>query len=267
MERIESLDDPRVAAYRNLRDRTLRGESIFLTEGRVLTLRLLESRYGAETVFVSDEYAPEFEPIVPPGVPLYVARESLLLEVVGFKFHRGVLGVGRRRLTPSLEEFLAGRESGPLSLVICPEITKPENMGLIFRTAGAFGVDGVLLGERSCDPFSRRCLRVSMGGSLHTPFVRSADLQADLRQLKERWGVELLATVLDPGAERLADLRWPERCGILFGNETDGLRAQWLSLCDRRVTIPMQPGTDSLNLGVAAGVFLYGMMGRTKGCG
>ena len=91
------------------------------------------------------------------------------------------------------------------------------------------------------------------------PFVRSTDLASDLHALKTHWRVTLLAAVVDDRAEPLADLRWPSRAGLLFGNEFDGLREHWLSACDRRVTIPMQPGTDSLNLGVAAGIFIYQM--------
>jgi len=262
MERIQLIDDPRVAAYRNLRDRTLRGESIFVTEGRLLTLRLLESDYAAQSVFVSEDFADEFQHVVGDDVPLYVAPESLLLDVVGFPFHRGVLAAGIRGKGLAQDELMAGVETADhVRVIICPEVTQPENLGLIFRTAAAFGVDGVILGQRCCDPFSRRTLRVSMGGVLRVPLVQSADLLSDLRSLKDRWGVELLAAVVDDRAESLADLAWPPRAGVLFGNEFDGLRSCWLSECSRHVTIPMQPGTDSLNVGVAAGIFVYEMTG------
>jgi tRNA G18 (ribose-2'-O)-methylase SpoU len=264
MQVIDSIDDPRIVAYRNLRDRTLRGESIFVTEGAVLTRRLLASPYQAESVFVSYEFAEEFSRLVPAGVPLYVAAEPLLLEVVGFPFHRGVLGAGRREQRHSLDDVAGPKDANsPVRLVICPEITKPENMGLIFRTAAGLGIDGVLLGQRCCDPFSRRCLRVSMGAVLNLPFVKSADLLADLHALKDRWQVELLAAVLDERAERLGDVRWPLRSGVVFGNEFDGLRAEWLAECPRRITIPMHGGTDSLNLGVAAGIVMYEMTKST----
>jgi tRNA G18 (ribose-2'-O)-methylase SpoU len=260
MQPIQSIDDPRIAPYRNLRDRTLRGESIFVTEGAVLTRRLLASPYQAESVFVSHEFAEEFARLAPAGVPLYVAPEPLLLEVVGFPFHRGVLGAGRRASRYSLEDMAGKDHRAPLRLIVCPEITKPENIGLIFRTAAGLGIDGVLLGQRCCDPFSRRCLRVSMGAVLNLPFVKSADLSADLHALKDRWRVELLAAVLDEQAERLCEVQWPLRAGVVFGNEFDGLRAEWLAQCPRQITIPMQPRTDSLNLGVAAGIVMYEMM-------
>lgn len=260
MQRIESIDDPRVAAYRNLPERTLRGESIFVAEGRLLAQRLLQSDHQAESVFVSEQFADEFQRLVGDSVPLYVASEALLAEVVGFDFHRGVLAAGRRSKSPTLDELMGrtGAED-PVNLVICPEVTQPENLGLIFRSAAAFGVDGLLLGRPCCDPFSRRCLRTSMGAVLRTPYLKSSDLLADLCRLRERWRVKLLAAVLDDQAEPLAGLRWPPRAGILFGNEYEGLRGNWLSASDRLVTIPMQPGTDSLNLGVAAGIFIYEM--------
>ena len=260
MEWIESIDDPRLAAYRNLPDRALRGESIFVTEGELLTVRLLESDFSAESVFASEQFAHKIEHLVGENVPLYVAPERLMLEVVGFKFHRGVLGAGRRGPSLEFDELMARKELGDrFSLIVCPEVTNPENLGLIFRSAGGFGVDGVLLGERCCDPLSRRCLRLSMGATLRVPFVKSPDLAADVGRLKETWQIELLAAVLDDRAERLSEIRWPARAALVFGSEFGGIRRRWLSLCDRLVTIPMQPGTDSLNLGVAAGIFLYEM--------
>jgi len=259
MQRIDSLDDPRVAIYRNLRDRTLRGESIFVTEGAVLTRRLLASRYEAESLLVTEEFCDEFQNLA-PQVPLYVAAKKLLLEIVGFPFHRGVLGAGRRGPGLELAELMAGRDPhAPLKMIVCPEITKPENMGLIFRSAGALGLDAVLLGQRSCDPFSRRCLRCSMGGVFDLPWVKSTDVLADLHQAKQQYGLQLWAAVLGPQAHRLDQVDWPDRVGLLIGNEFEGLHADCLALCDRQITIPMQPGVDSLNMGVAAGIFMYEM--------
>ena len=260
MEWIESLDDPRVAAYRDLPERTLRGESVFVTEGRLVTQRLLKSGYGTESVFVAERFAEEFEQEAGPDVPLYVARESLLRQVAGFRFNLGVLGAGRRRPALAIEALMSSKQvEEPVSLVICPEVAKPENLGLIFRSGAGFGIDAIVLGRGCCDPLSRRMLRVSMGAVLSMPFAGSEDLLADLKRLKNRWRVELLAAVLDDRAEPLADFRWPRRAGILFGSEYHGLRAEWLSLCGRRVTIPMAPGVDSLNVGVAAGIFIYEM--------
>ncbi len=264
--RIETIDDPRIKPYRNLPDRTLRGESIFLAEGRLLTHRLLDSRYETESLFVTNEFLPEFQAVAPESLPIFVAEESLLLKIVGFNFHRGALAVGKRGTGTSIEELmrpLSLEANRPLRLVICPEITKPENMGLVFRNAAGLNMDGVVLGERCCDPFSRRCMRVSMGAVLRMPFVKTINLQETLKRLKQEWQVTLMAAVVDPTAESLPEVDWPDRLGALFGNEMDGLTDEWLSLCDRRVTIPITSEVDSLNLGVAAGIFMF-EMGRNR---
>ena len=258
--RIDSLDDPRVAAYRNLRDRTLRGERMFVAEGSLLVMRLLKSRFAAESLLVAEPLVAEFLPHVPAGVPIYVAAEPLLQAIIGFHLHQGVLAAGCRRPEMSLEEMLGPPGDRPLGIIVCPRITKPENMGLIFRVAAGLGADGLLLGPQCCDPFSRRCLRVSMGAVLRAPYRKSSDLAADLDALRDRWGVEMLAAVLDERAVPLASVRWPRRAAVMLGNEFDGLDDPWLGYCLQRATIPMARETDSLNLGVAAGIFVYEMM-------
>lgn len=257
-EIIRSLDDPRVARYRNLRERTARGECIFVAEGHFVTRRLLESDYETESVFVYEEHLPRYQEMVPEEVPLYAGNRELMHRIAGIKFHQGVLAAGKRRPDPPIEQVLPPPdEDHPLRLLVCPHITKPENVGLVFRSAGAFGTHAVILGERSCDAFSRRALRVSMGATLMVPHYRARRLIAELPETARRWHLELVATVVDSQAECLADFQWKDRTAIVMGHETEGLDSGWQSICHRRVTIPMAPEVDSLNLGVAAGVFLY----------
>jgi tRNA G18 (ribose-2'-O)-methylase SpoU len=127
----------------------------------------------------------------------------------------------------------------------------------VFRSAAALGVKGIILGQRCCDPLSRRCVRVSMGAVLEVPFVRSNDITGDLRALRQTWRFERVAAVLDSAAERLDAFRPARRTALVFGNEFDGLTPAWLAECDRSVTIPMSRAVDSLNLGVAAGIFIH----------
>jgi tRNA G18 (ribose-2'-O)-methylase SpoU len=256
MIHIEQLDDPRIAAYRNLRDRTLRGESIFIAEGCVVVERLLRSRYPAESVLMAEEHAAAFAAMT-PGCPLYVASPELIREIAGFNFHMGALAVGRRPAGMRLDEVVAGPLNAACCVIVCPAVTKPENLGLLFRSAAAFGLRGIVLGRHCCDPLSRRCVRVSMGAVLAVPFTRSDDVAADMAVLRRDWRFERVAAVLDETAERLDRFVPAERTALVFGNEFDGLAAAWLAECDRRVTIPMSQSVDSLNLGVAAGIFIH----------
>jgi tRNA G18 (ribose-2'-O)-methylase SpoU len=112
------------------------------------------------------------------------------------------------------------------------------------------------------DPFSRRVLRVSMGATFHLSLVYSKDLANDLATLRKRCHMTLMATVASPAGTPLEQLDRPGRLAILLGNESSGLDDQWIEMCDRRVTIPMNPHADSLNVAVATGILLYHFCGR-----
>ena len=254
---VDSLDDPRVAHYRGLKDRDLaRAGDMFIAEGEYVATRLFASSYPTVSVLLSQRKVEKIAPLVPPGVPVYVGDDAMIRQVLGFKFHTGVIAVGRRIPSPSLESIFANR-TGRLTLTVCPEVSNSDNMGALIRISAAFGVDAMVLGERCHDPFWRQSIRVSMGTIFTMPLVRSDGILRDMATLRERWGVQLIATVLSDDAEPLARAARPDRIGLLFGNEAQGLSEQEIAACDRRVTIPMKLGTDSLNVAVSAAVFLY----------
>jgi tRNA G18 (ribose-2'-O)-methylase SpoU len=219
---------------------------------------LIASPFQVESVLVASRKAAAIAAVLPANVPLYVLPEEQLDAVIGYPFHTGVLAVGLRKPSPKIESVLGSRIS---TLVILPEITNTENMGSLIRIASAFGADAVILGERCCDPFYRMSIRVSMGTIFSMSIVQSEDLLADLGMLRNELGFQLAATVLGNDAEILNHATRPDRFGILFGNEANGLAPEHIAACDRRVTLPMKLGTDSLNVAVAAGIFLYHFTG------
>lgn len=261
---ISSLDDPRLEPYRQLKATNLtRWSGLFVAEGEKLVRRLLASDYETASLLVGRRFLAEFTALAPPETPLYAILDEWVASLVGFNFHRGVLACGRRRANPMLGDILPSEER-PATIVVCPDVQDPENLGGILRNAAAFGVDLVVLGRRSADPLSRRVLRVSMGAALSVPLYRSDDLPADLARLRRQFGVALAAAVLDANAEPLEAAQRPARLGILFGSEGHGLDRELVELCDRRLTIPMRRGTDSLNVAVAAGIFLYATCSSTR---
>lgn len=253
---IATLDDPRVALYRNLKDRELAREGgRFMAEGEFILRRLLASDFPVESVLLERRRAPEMASLVPADVPVYVAPTSVFRQIIGHKFQSGILAIGRRKPFLTVDQLVA-RAQERSTLVICPEIASVENIGSLIRIAAAFGCDGMLLGERCHDPFWRQSVRVSMGTLFKLPLAKSENILLDLQRLKEM-GYELVATVLDSDAEPLDRAPRGERLGILFGNEAQGLDPDSIVACDRRVTIPMRQGIDSLNVAVAAGIVLY----------
>jgi tRNA G18 (ribose-2'-O)-methylase SpoU len=262
VEQLPSIDDPRLARYRNLKDRELaRLDGRFIAESDLIVRRLLSSDFVTESVLVASRKAAAIAEVVPASVPMYVLPEDQLDAVIGYAFHTGVLAVGLRKSAMDLSQLIQ-KTPARSTVVVLPEITNSENLGSLIRIASGFGADAMLLGPRCSDPFYRMSVRVSMGTIFSMPIVRSENLPNDLQQLRERFGYETVATVLEEGAENLVQAKRPDRLAILFGNEAAGLSNEIAAACDRRVTIPMRRGTDSLNVAVAAGIFLYHFTGQ-----
>ncbi len=254
---VDSLDDPRLAPYRNLPDRELAREGgLFIAEGAHVTHRLLASGLGVRSVLATPRRAAQVEPLLGERAPLYVAPAEWVNTVVGFRFHSGILAVGVRPAPPPLDTVVAAAPA-PVRLLILPRLINTANLGAIVRTAAALGVDGIILGPGCCDPFYRQAVRQSMGAVFTVALLRPADLDACLLSLQREHGIELIATVLDEAATPLPQCPRPRRMGLLLGSEDHGLEPAVLARCDRRVTIPMQRGTDSLNVAASAAVFLY----------
>ena len=253
---ITDLADPRLDVYRSLKQTNhTRWQQIFIAEGEKLVERLLESRFETLSILAAESHVERLLPRVPADVPIYVVRASDVDQLIGFQFHRGVLACGRRPVNPKFEELWPLPEQ-PLTLVLCPDIKDPENLGTILRISAAFGVDGVIVGNEGTDPYSRRVLRVSMGTVFRLPVIQTGDWQGMLATLK-RGGVETAATVLDPTAERLITAKRAPRFALALGCEGYGLPPEFVAQCDRKLTIQMADGVDSLNVAIAAGIFLH----------
>ena len=254
---LDSLDDPRLEPYRRLKERELaRDGRRFIAEGPHLVRRLLDSDFSTESVLLSARRADGFSRQVPDHVPVYILPDPLIHQVIGYRFHSGVIACGRRKPPVPLATLIPPPPA-PARVVVCPEIANTENLGALIRISAAFGVSAMILGPRSCDPFFRQSIRVSMGTVFRLPIFCSNDLSKDLNQLRQEHQMRIFATVLDENAVELSAVKPPARSALLFGNEAQGLEKQWVEQADQSITIPMKLGTDSLNISVAAAVFLY----------
>ena len=255
---ITDPDDPRIAAYRDIRERDLVGrQGLFVAEGEVVLHHLVRSdRVEPLSVLVAEKrlvgLAEVLSPL-PETVPVYAAAQGVMDTLVGFPIHRGILALGRRRAEPTGAELLAGLP--PRALVLgLHGIANHDNMGALFRNAAAFGVAAVLLDATGCDPLYRKAIRVSVGAALTTPFARLGP-EEDMITLMQAHGVTPLA--LSPSGDvQLSALLRPTRPGLILGAEGPGLPR---SLMDRvrTVSIPMATGFDSLNVAVTAGIVLH----------
>jgi tRNA G18 (ribose-2'-O)-methylase SpoU len=256
-ETITSLDDPRIAVYRSLKlTNQTRGLDHFVVEGAKLLERLLASRFPVVSVLATDRSVALVEPMLPANVPLFVVPFEQIHAIVGFAFHRGVLACGQRIPWPKWEETI-GPCGRCLTLVVCPKLSNPENLGSIARIGDVFGVDAMLAGPSCPDPLSRRVLRVSMGSVLRLPIHVSHRLEETAERLMGDHGVEFWAAVASPSAQPFESVERPLRLALVLGDEDRGVETDWLSRCTRQVTIPMRGQASSLNVSVAAGILLY----------
>ena len=256
---IDDPDDPRLAAYRAVRERDLVGrQGRFIAEGEV-TLRMLVSpraRFTVESVLLAPERLPGLSDLFEAredGPPVYCAGRSVMSAVAGFPIHRGVLAVGLRGEAPEPEALIPPAPA-PALVVGLVGLTNHDNVGGLFRNAAAFGADAVLLDAATCDPLYRKAIRVSAGAALTVPFAR-LDSGAALLALAERHALTPLA--LTPGGTTLLEtLEPPSRALLLLGTEGPGLPAALMERA-RRVRIAMAPGFDSLNVATAGAIALH----------
>lgn len=256
---VASADDPRLARYQREFERKRHMlDGSFVAESQFLVQRLLASEFPVESLLVDAvEKIPDIPAARQGEFPLFVLSRTELQRLVGYNFHRGIMAAGQRQRRTSVEGLWTASEIPAHATVLAAsQIVDFENLGAIIRTACAFGADAILLDGQCADPFSRRSLRVSTGHAFKIPIVESADFAADLARLKQD-GFTTFATVLSESATPLAQVRRAPRSVILMGNEGYGLEAGTLAVCDHQMTIPMQRGSDSLNVAMATGIFLY----------
>ena len=189
-----------------------------------------------------------------PGVPVYAAEEDVLTNLTGFHLTRGMLCAMRRPALPEVAVLCANAAR----VAVLENVMNPTNIGAIFRSAAALGVDAVLLTSAGSDPLYRRAVRVSMGTVFQVPWTYLPE-DGDWQQTLHALGFQTAAMALRDDSLRIDDkrLRAVPRLAIVLGTEGDGLASNTIAACDYTVTVPMTNGVDSLNVAAASAVAFY----------
>lgn len=199
-----------------------------------------------------------------PDIPVYTADRDVLASLTGYALTRGILCAMQRPSPRTAESLLADARR----VAVLEGIVDSTNMGAIFRSAAALGMDAVLLTPTCCDPLCRRAVRVSMGTIFQVPWARIGDCPEDWPQagmeLLHKNGFATAAMALDDRAISIDDvrLRQEEKLAVLLGTEGDGLSHQTIAHCDYTVMIPMEHGVDSLNVAAASAVAFWQLRAR-----
>ncbi len=260
---IDDPDDPRIAAYRDIRERDLTGrEGLFVAEGEVVlrTLTSAASRCRPLSLLLAQKRVAAMAGIIaaaPPETPVYVASQPVLDAIAGFPLHRGLLALGEKPVPAPAASLLAGMDENAV-VVAASGIGNHDNMGGLFRNAAAFGAAAMLLDDQCCDPFYRKAIRVSVGAVLRLPTAEPMTLE-DLVDALEAVGCEVIALTPSAG-ESLADVPAGGRKALLLGSEGPGLPQAIINRC-RPVGIRMSGGFDSLNVAATSAIALHHLAG------
>jgi tRNA G18 (ribose-2'-O)-methylase SpoU len=262
IERIDRADDPRIAAYRDVRDRPLvRTRGLFVAEGRLIVRRVIEDkRYRVQSVLVNDAALRDLASIIAtiePRVPIFACNADDLAGIAGYHVHRGCLALVERPPATPMEDVLAA--SG--TIVALEAVSNADNVGGVFRNAAAFSAGGVLLSPTCCDPLYRKAIRTSMGAVLRVPFARVADEDwpGALTRVRAAGFTLVALTPREPSAtlDAFAARAHALRIALVVGTEGAGLTPAVEAAADVRVRIPISGVVDSLNLAVAVGIALH----------
>lgn len=269
---VTFLDDPRVAPFAHLTERQLRSKlepelGVFIAESPKVIHRALDAGYEPLSLLMERRHIEgQGTDVIArcPGIPVYTGEETLLAQLAGYPLTRGVLCAMRRPTLPTVETLCQNARR----VAVLEDIVDHTNIGAIFRSAAALGMDAVLLTPSCCDPLYRRSARVSMGTVFQVPWTR---LGADPAQWPEE-GLERLHTLgfltvamaLRHDTIDITDplLQNAPRLAIVLGTEGDGLKEATIARCRHTVKIPMARGVDSLNVAAASAVAFWELRAR-----
>jgi len=271
---LTTFTDPRLDIYARLTEAQLMNRfdpsnAMFIAESPKVIHRALDAGYTPVSLLMEEKdiEGSAKDVIARCGeIPLFTAPREVLEQLTGYKLTRGVLCAMRRQKLKSAEEIL----SNTSRIVILENVMNPTNVGAIFRSAAALGMDAVLLTPGCSDPLYRRSARVSMGTVFQIPwsFIGSEighwpePGMTQLRQL----GFKTAALALRDDTLTIDDpiLKQAEKLAVILGSEGDGLVEQTIADCDYTVKIPMYHGVDSLNVAAASAVAFYALSNGGK---
>ena len=272
IQEIRDLNAPELAPFARLTEAQLRSSTetahgLFIAESPKVITSALDA--GCTPLAFLMERRQIDGPAAPvlarcPDVPVYTGDREMLATLTGYTLTRGVLCAMARPAPRQAADICRNARR----VAVLENIVDSTNVGAVFRSAAAMGVDGVLLSPSCCDPLCRRAVRVSMGTVFLVPWARLGQDKADwpekgLASLEE-WGFATAALALNENSLRIDDpaLAAEPRLAMVLGTEGDGLAPNTIARCRYTVRIPMRPGVDSLNVAAAGAVAFWQLCGK-----
>ena len=248
MIEITNFEDPRIQEFTKLRDHTINDLGFILAESEKLFLQLNASGKKFLKILSTPEFAKKHHLL---GDNIFVAEKPILEKIAGFKIHFEVIFLAEKPLDTELDQ-LDNR------IILLNGLSSPENVGSIVRSAAAFNINSIIVDEKTCSPFLRRCIRVSMGNIFSMKSYHSPNIRADLEKLKSL-GYTIISTANIPHSKYLTSFEFPYKCALIIGSEGHGIDHDILELSDIVLKIKIDSQVAHLNASNAAAIFLSHM--------
>lgn len=259
--KIENLDLPELDVYRQKNEvQLLRinepAPGIFICESAKVIKRALDAGYEVISLLASETVDAEGKILLENinDVPVFVGEDSVLKELAGYALTGGILATMKRKPLISVEEIIRDKRL----IAVLENVQNPTNIGAIFRSAAAMGVEAIILTYDSSDPLYRRAERVSMGTVFQIPWTKT-DRDTDYLKILSDNGFATVAMALSDDSVNINDKRIKDekKLAVILGNEGYGLKDDTIKRSDYVAKIPMNPVVDSLNVGAASAVMFW----------
>jgi len=259
--KIENLDLPELEVYRqNNEVKLLRANEpepgIFICESAKVIKRALDAEYEPLSILASEVIDEESRNILNgiKDVPVYMGDDSVLRELAGYALTGGILSAMKRKTLLPIEKIIQDKRL----VAVLENVENPTNIGSIFRSAAAMGVEAIIVTYDSSDPLYRRAERVSMGTVFQIPWTKT-DRDTDYVKVLSDNGFATVAMALSGDSVNINDKRIKEekKLAVILGNEGYGLKEDTIKRSDYVAKIPMNPVVDSLNVGAASAVMFW----------
>jgi len=248
---IDTIECTELLIYKELRESAFRSDGSFIADSPKVVSLILESGLEVRSILATQEYYQEAASLLAgrDEIECYVTSKEEMSKIVGHKIHHNAMLHGIRPPNATFLELGDG-------VLLLDGITSAENVGSIVRSCAALGVDSLVIANETPHPFNRRALRVSMGYAYRVRTHVHKDIKESIVAFKES-GYRVYAAEVALGATMLRDVKVSEKWVLIMGHEGRGIAEDILELCDEVVSIEMQAGIKSFNVGVAASLMMY----------
>jgi tRNA G18 (ribose-2'-O)-methylase SpoU len=259
MININNINDERISLYKSLRKTPAihTDKKVFVAEGDISVLKLLESELQIENIFCTKNYYEKYQDLINKRIKpddQLLASKDIMDQIVGFRLHKGIMAIAKQPDNKSIPELKT-------PIVILNGIVNSENVGAIVRNCVAFGIKSLIVDKQTSSPYLRRAVRCSMGAVFYTDIHFSENLIESIYELKSL-GFSIIAAENTPKAIKLDEHTFQKDNAFIFGSEGNGIDGEILDLTDCILRIPITDTIASINVAASSAIFFYNISSK-----